>query len=53
MSADDPVRIPIDGVLDLHAFRAEEVKNLVPESLEECRERGIYQVRIIHGKGNG
>ena len=49
----EPVRIPIDGVLDLHAFRAEEVKGLVPEYLEECRKQGIYQVRIIHGKGTG
>lgn len=49
----DPVRIPIDGVLDLHAFRAEEVKTLVPEYLEECLRRGIYHVRIIHGKGTG
>jgi DNA-nicking Smr family endonuclease len=53
MPDDEPVRIPIDGVLDLHAFRAEEVKNLVPDYLEECRRRGIYQVRIIHGKGTG
>jgi DNA-nicking Smr family endonuclease len=53
MSDVDPVRIPIDGVLDLHAFRAEEVKNLVPEYLEECRKQGIHQVRIIHGKGTG
>lgn len=53
MANDEPVRIPIDGVLDLHAFRAEEVKNLVPEYLEECRRLGIYQVRIIHGKGTG
>ena len=53
MVSDEPVRIPIDGVLDLHAFRAEEVKNLVPEYLEECRRRGVYQVRIIHGKGTG
>lgn len=53
MPDDDPVRIPIDGVLDLHAFRAEEVKSLVPEYLEECWKQGIYQVRIIHGKGTG
>ena len=53
MSADDPVQLPIDGVLDLHAFRAEDVKNLVPEYLEECRRRGITHVRIIHGKGTG
>jgi len=53
MGEDEPVRIPIDGVLDLHAFRAEQVKDLVPEYLEECRRRGIYHVRIIHGKGTG
>ena len=53
MSADSPVKIPIDGVLDLHAFRAEEVKSLVPEYLEECRRLGILQVRLIHGKGTG
>jgi DNA-nicking Smr family endonuclease len=53
MSADDPMEIPIDGMLDLHAFRAEEAKNLVPEYLEECRRRGIIHVRIIHGKGTG
>ncbi len=51
--SDDPVHIPIDGVLDLHAFRAEEVKTLVPEYLEECRRRGLTHVRIIHGKGTG
>jgi dsDNA-specific endonuclease/ATPase MutS2 len=49
----DPVAIPIDGVLDLHLFRPAEVKDLVPTYLEECRERGIFQVRIIHGKGTG
>ncbi|MBM3284631.1 MAG: Smr/MutS family protein [Candidatus Aminicenantes bacterium] len=53
MDEDRPVRIPIDGILDLHAFRAEEVKDLVPEYLEECRRRGIHHVRIIHGKGTG
>jgi DNA-nicking Smr family endonuclease len=50
---DKPVEIPIDGVLDLHAFRAEEVKGLVPEYIEECLRRGILHLRIIHGKGTG
>jgi DNA-nicking Smr family endonuclease len=53
MAEDDPVKIPIDGVLDLHTFSPKDVKDLVPEYLRECRRRGIYHVRIIHGKGTG
>lgn len=53
MIANKPIRIPIDGVLDLHTFRPKDVKDLVPEYLEECQRRGIYHVRIIHGKGTG
>ena len=49
----DAAPFPIDGTLDLHTFRPDEVKDLVPEYLAECRKRGILQVRIIHGKGVG
>jgi dsDNA-specific endonuclease/ATPase MutS2 len=48
-----PIEQPIDGILDLHAFDPADVKDLVPEYLAACRERGILQVRIIHGKGVG
>ena len=49
----DPVELPIDGILDLHAFAPADVKELVPEYLAACREKGILRVRIIHGKGIG
>jgi DNA-nicking Smr family endonuclease len=50
---EDPVAIPVDGVLDLHTFRPQEVGDLIPAYLEECRRRKILSVRIIHGKGSG
>ena len=47
------VQLPIDGELDLHTFRPAEMKELIPVYLDECRRRGIFSVRIVHGKGIG
>ena len=49
----DQLHLPIDGTLDLHTFRPEDVKDVVRDYLAACREQGIEQVRIIHGKGIG
>ena len=53
MDEQEPVELPIDGILDLHAFEPRDVGELVPDYLQLCRERGILRVRIIHGKGTG
>lgn len=49
----DPIAVPIDGVLDLHAFAPGDAASVVEEYIRACLEKGIYEVRIIHGKGKG
>lgn len=53
MNESDPVELPIDGTLDLHTFAPREIGELIPAYLEACKIRGIYEIRIIHGKGKG
>lgn len=49
----EPVPIPITGELDLHTFRPNEIRDLLPDYFEACLEKGITTVRVIHGKGTG
>ena len=49
----DRIRIPIEGELDLHTFRPGEAASVVDEYLRACAEKGIYEVKVIHGKGKG
>ena len=48
-----PITLPIDGILDLHTFQPREIKDLISEYVAACQRQGIFQVRIIHGKGTG
>src|SRR5688572_14616013 len=52
-SDDEPVVLPIEDSLDLHAFQPKEIASVVEEYLEECRNAGFSEVRLIHGKGVG
>ena len=49
----EPVRIPITDVFDLHSVPDGDVKAVVEEYLLEARTWGIRHVRIIHGRGIG
>jgi len=53
MPDDKRIELPIDGVLDLHTFRPKDVKEVVLDYIALCQERGICELRIIHGKGIG
>jgi len=49
----EPIRIPITDVFDLHAFQPKEVAAAVEAYLEEANRVGLKAVRIIHGRGIG
>lgn len=50
---DEPLRIPIEDVFDLHTVPPRDVKAVVEAYLEEARDAGLRHVRIIHGRGIG
>ncbi len=50
---DRPMEYPVDGTLDLHLFSPEDTGEVVTEYIRTCLEKGIYALRIVHGKGIG
>ncbi|RKY84304.1 DNA mismatch repair protein MutS [candidate division KSB1 bacterium] len=53
INPEEPIEFPISDEIDLHTFSPSETRSAVNEYLYECQKRGIYEVRIIHGKGKG
>lgn len=53
MDPEEPFRIEINGVLDLHSFSPKDLSTLIDEYIDACLEKKILQLRIIHGKGIG
>ncbi len=49
----DGVQLPIDGLLDLHAFLPRDVKSVVEEYVAAAHARGLREIRIVHGRGTG
>lgn len=50
---DEPVVLPIEDSIDLHAFAPRDVPCVVESYLEAARAAGLGEVRIIHGRGKG
>ena len=46
-------RIPIEDVLDLHTFAPRDIKSVVEEYVSAAWQRGLREVRLIHGRGKG
>jgi len=53
MDEPEPVILPIEDSLDLHAFAPRDVRSVVDEYLRQAAARGFAEVRLIHGKGTG
>jgi len=49
----DVVPIPIEDALDLHAFHPRDIKAVVADYVEAAHEKGLSEVRLIHGRGKG
>jgi dsDNA-specific endonuclease/ATPase MutS2 len=50
---DEPLRIPIEHELDLHAFPPRDVASVVREYVDAAAGAGLYEVRVVHGRGRG
>jgi DNA-nicking Smr family endonuclease len=49
----DAVRVPIDGTIDLHPFAPADVTSVVEEYLLAAHLSGLFEIRVIHGRGTG
>lgn len=51
--SDEPVVVPIEDAIDLHAFAPRDVLSVVDEYLHAAWRAGHRRVRLIHGRGIG
>jgi dsDNA-specific endonuclease/ATPase MutS2 len=48
-----PIRVPIEGEIDLHAFAPADIPSVVQEYVEAAVASGIEVIRLVHGRGQG
>jgi DNA-nicking Smr family endonuclease len=49
----EPVRLPIEREIDLHAFAPRDIPSVVEEYVNAAVEAGLREVRLVHGRGRG
>lgn len=50
---EEPIVVPIEDSIDLHAFSPRDIPDVVESYLESAQQAGFREVRIIHGRGKG
>jgi DNA-nicking Smr family endonuclease len=50
---DEPIVVPIEDSFDLHHFRPSEILDMLDAYLDAALEKGLVEVRLIHGRGKG
>lgn len=50
---DEPVEIPIEHELDLHAFHPRDIPAVVDAFVSAAHGAGLREVRLVHGRGKG
>jgi DNA-nicking Smr family endonuclease len=56
MAPDDPIQplqLPIEPAIDLHAFAPRDIPSVVDEYVTAAHAAGLREVRLIHGRGHG
>ena len=51
--SDEVLVVPIEASIDLHHFAPRDIPSVVDEYLREAAEKGLTEVRVIHGRGKG
>ena len=48
-----PIRVPIEGEIDLHAFLPPDIPSVVADYVDAAAAAGILVIRLVHGRGRG